>query len=82
MSVFNFTFASVNWPDECEMLEKYVNVTLVSTSAGAVSLITVETLNWSPKVLCKKPDEDRSAHYEIEYFCIMVVTVEFLLRFV
>ena len=77
LSVLNFTFASVNWPGDCETVGRTINVTLLDSAGGTA---VVETLNWEPTVVCKRLDEQRSPYFEIEYFCIMVFTVEFVLR--
>jgi len=80
VSVLNFTLASVSWPGDCETVGRTVNVTLLSTSLDVNVTTTVETFSWEPMVVCKKLDEDRSPYAEIEYFCIIVFTIEFFLR--
>jgi len=72
LSVLSFTLESVPDPSTCEVFNKWVEV----ESDGQM----VEVRSESPVRLCLDPLLERSPYAEIEFFCIMVFSVEFVLR--
>lgn len=78
LSVSAIVFESIRWPSDCETYNEYVNVTLVSDSTGADT--TRLTRNWAPVTLCRPIVEGRYPYYEIEFACVIVFTLEYVLR--
>mmetsp|Transcript_14021 Transcript_14021/g.29594 ORF Transcript_14021/g.29594 Transcript_14021/m.29594 type:complete len:432 (+) Transcript_14021:378-1673(+) len=72
LSVLGFTLESV--PDGCRTVNKYVEPPPMEDGQN------VTTLSDAPKEVCPKPEPHRSPYTEIEYVCIIIFTVEYILR--
>jgi len=71
LSVISFTLESL--PADCVVRDEWIE--LIGEDGE-----TIRTRSTSPKYLCKDHEPDRSPFFEIETFCIMVFSVEFVLR--
>jgi len=71
LSVLSFTLESV--PKNCRYVDK--TATLIDENN-----VTVEYMSDSPKRLCEKPQPNAEPYSSIEFFCIVVFTLEYLMR--
>ena len=70
LSVLSFTLESVPW--DCRWVDRYETVVVDGES--------VEQRSFNPTRLCSELTEGRSPYFEIEFFCIMVFSIEFVVR--
>jgi len=76
LSVASFTLESV--PADCRVIDEYMDPSPVVIVNGVNT--TYDARSYSAKEVCPEPEDQRSPYYEIEFFCIMVFTLEFVLR--
>ena len=88
VSVLGFTLESVPW--DCDYVDKYLNFSDPITAEGSelvsadsndrLDNFTVRARNENPQWLCKKIKVGASPYYEIEYFCVMIFSLEYIFR--